>query len=130
MESSRLAIHYSLMEPPSPWRQLCRTDEPDLARTIVTTIAAMEFPVRLRDAKTGAVIEQAEDIGEGPFIIETHADHQAELAEVLEELIGEQEEFDAELESRDRFVRRMRRLVLLILIIIVAILAVFRIITL
>ena len=118
------------MEPQGPWRQLCRTDEPHLARTIVTTIAAMEFPVRLRDAATGEVIEEREDIGDGPFIIDTHADHHAELADVLEDLIGEQEEFDAKLEQRDRFVRRARRIVLLVLIIIVAVLAVFRIITL
>ncbi|UCD74407.1 MAG: hypothetical protein JSV91_11520 [Phycisphaerales bacterium] len=118
------------MEPISPWRQLCRTDDPHLAVTIVTTIAAMEFPARLRDAATGELIEQREDIGDGPFIIETHGTHHAELADVLEEIIGEQEEFDEALESRDRFVRRVRRIVLLGLIIIVTVLAVFKLITL
>lgn len=79
-------------ESPTSWRELARFSDLLLARAVATSIAAMEFDVRLRGG------------GESPrppFRIEVQGTHWADLAEVLEEIVDEQVEFDRQvLESR------------------------------
>jgi hypothetical protein len=110
-----------------PWAPLCRCGEAKLARTIATTIAAMEFDVRLRDEASNSVIEDIdhlEDPHAGPCLVEVHHDHVRELGDVLDELIDEQAEFDRFLDHRDRVALNAQRLFLILVIVIVAILAV------
>jgi hypothetical protein len=111
-----------------PWAPLCRCGDAKLARTIVTTIAAMEFDVRLRDAASNSVIEDLEDLEDpdaGPFLVEVHREDADALGRVLDELVEEQDEFDRFLDQRDRAVMSAQRLFLILVIVIVAILAVF-----
>lgn len=86
--------------------------------------------MRLMDATTGQVIEEREALTDSRYVIETHQDHRSELLGVLEEILDEQDEFDAAIEERDRFVLRARQIALVALIAIVAILAALRIINL
>lgn len=76
------------MVAPTTWCELCRFDDPALARAVATSIAAMEFDVRLRGAD------------HAPFVIEVAGTHRKDLAEVLEEIIDEQVEFDRMLAER------------------------------
>mgnify|MGYP006291073619 CR=1 FL=1 len=89
-----------------------------------TSIAAMEFDVRLLDG-AGAEIVQFEDrsVHAPPYAVEVPADDAADLADVLPELINEQRDFDHSLEQRDALIGRMQRWLLLALITLVAVLA-------
>lgn len=69
------------------WCELCRFEDQTLARAVATTIAAMEFEVRLVSA-------------EAPFVVEVTGPHRSDLADVLEEIIDEQLEFDRMLVQR------------------------------
>lgn len=81
----------------SSWKQLHQTSDSAEVLSIVTTIAAMGFPVRSLDA-SGTVIDVAA-IHElsGPFFIEAHEEDHASLLDVLGEILAEQREFDLEL---------------------------------
>src|SRR5262245_51405767 len=81
------------------WRQLARFDDPGLASAVATTIAAMEFEVRLED----------------PTIVEVLEHDQADLADVLEEIVAEQQEFDRLLEEKRRSAERAGIILLLVL---------------
>ncbi len=83
----------------SMWRVLARFDDPGLASAVATTIAAMEFEVRL----------------EQPSVVEVMEDDQADLAEVLDEIVAEQQEFDRLLEEKRNRAERSGVLILLIL---------------
>jgi hypothetical protein len=69
---------------PMTWRELAQFDDLPLARAVATSIAAMEFEVRLQDGR-----------------VEVHGAHWDDLAEVLQEIIDEQVEFDRRLAERD-----------------------------
>ena len=76
---------------PVPWRELARFNDLSLARAVATSIASMEFDVRLQGGeKPGAVPPS-------PYRIEVQCIHWADLAEVLEEIVDEQREFDQRL---------------------------------
>lgn len=102
------------------WRELFRCDDLKLARAVATTVAAMEFDVRLCsihpavggiDADEPDANHREDDIP-GPHVIEVPARHFGQLAAVLGEIIDEQREFDATIEwRRDR--RRARIVVIL-----------------
>ncbi len=85
------------------WRELYRCDSLGKARTVVTSISAMEFEVRLRDGLTGQLVDP--EMGSPPgsesvvFSIEAREEDWGDLDSVLEEIIDEQREFDAFLES-------------------------------
>ena len=78
----------------TPWRELCRFDDPLLARAVATSIAAMEFEVRL-DGRLGARPDaERQTTGRPPYVVRVVADDWSDLAEVLDEIIHEQVEFD------------------------------------
>ena len=52
------------------WRTLHVCEDLKQARAIVTSIAAMEFDARLRDAGTGLIVEVSESECDGPLVIE------------------------------------------------------------
>lgn len=81
----------------SSWKQLHQTSDSAEVLSIVTTIAAMGFPVRSLDA-SGSIIDVA-GINElrGPFFVEVHEEDHGSLLEVLSEILAEQREFDLEL---------------------------------
>jgi hypothetical protein len=86
----------------------------ELARSIATTIAAMEYDVRLRDAGSGRLMSDAGDDSGGPYVVEARAADWPELVDVLDEIIREQREFDAALDRwRDVGSKTMRVLLAL-----------------
>jgi len=78
------------------WCELCRFDDLVLARAVATSIASMEFDVRLCAIDRPPYIVQVEDV------------HVRDLAAVLDEIVDEQREFDRMLSDRSRSVRPMR----------------------
>ena len=72
------------------WRELARFDDASLARAVATSIASMEFDVRVRTARKQATC----------YRIEVHHAHWGDLAEVLDEIVDEQMEFDRALADR------------------------------
>ena len=102
-----------MLERSDTWRELYRCDDLKLARAVATTIAAMEFDVRLCSIHPAAG-DSADDKDEvpGPHVIEVPSNVFVQLAGVLSEIIDEQREFDATIEwRRDR--RRARIVVIL-----------------
>ena len=83
----------------TPWRELHRTSDSQELLAIVTSIAAMEFETRCVDC-AGRPVALSELDGPGPYIVQVPADDHAELLDVLDEIIAEQDEFDADLRRR------------------------------
>ena len=114
------SVRSATLERAETWRELYRCDDLKLARAVATTVAAMEFDVRLCsihpaaggvDADESDANQREVDIP-GPHVIEVPAPHLRQLAAVLGEIIEEQREFDATIEwRRDR--RRARIVVIL-----------------
>ena len=69
------------------WQELCRFTDQSLARAVATSIAAMEFDVRLIEI---------EDPNQ--YVIEVDSDNFNALNDLLQEIVDEQIEFDALLE--------------------------------
>ncbi|MHC4427091.1 MAG: hypothetical protein ACYS0D_00605 [Planctomycetota bacterium] len=82
------------------WRELCRFDDPLLAHAVATSIEAMEFDVLLRAAGGPTGAEQAAYHGQPPYVVQVVASDWGDLAEVLQEIIAEQQEFDRMLLQR------------------------------
>jgi hypothetical protein len=109
------------------WRELYRCSDLKQARAVATTIAAMEFDVRLASASieawtndeqhettaddssshlnacnriTAFISRNDEDELPGPYVIEVPDSTWPQLADVLFEIIAEQQEFDQMLEWR------------------------------
>lgn len=92
------------------WRELFRSNDLAPARSVLVSIASMEFEVRLRslDAsrRTTAPVENASSApanefdadDRGPFIVEVQDRDWAELADVIDQIVDEQEAFDEELD--------------------------------
>ena len=78
------------------WCELCRFDDLVLARAVATSIASMEYDVRLWD------------IGRPPYIVQVDNVDVRSLADVRDEIIDEQREFDRMLTDRSRVVRPFR----------------------
>lgn len=100
-----------------PWRELYRCDDLVQARAVATSIAAMEFDVRLHAPLAKSVDDEpGEDVVEfncpGPYVIEVPEEHWPDLAEVLRDIIAEQAEFDERIELR-RY-RHQRKLVVVL----------------
>jgi hypothetical protein len=76
------------------WRELCRFDDPMLARAVATALEAMEFDVHLRGAGHPPGAEETADFGRPPYVVQVVASEWADLTDVLEEIIAEQQEFD------------------------------------
>ena len=93
----------------TPWRELCRIEDPVLARAVATSIAAMEFDVRL--AAAGGMEGVADDetgSGRPPYVVEVDRAEWQELADVLDEIIQEQRDFDRLLAERCHVGRHAR----------------------
>ncbi len=93
------------------WCELCRFEDLLLARAVATSIAAMEFDVRL-NALGGATDDDAHS-GRPPYVILVGRGARNELADVLDEIIDEQQEFDRRL-AEPRTAGRHARMVTVI----------------
>ncbi len=88
------------------WRELCRFDDPQLARAVATSVASMEFDVRLNP-------DDPTDLASPPFIVQVDDSDWATLTEVLDEIVDEQIEFDQHFAMHHVKYRR-RRIVLIL----------------
>jgi hypothetical protein len=104
----------------SQWRILYRSSDPDAIRKLITSLAAMEFDVRCTNGSGSPVYSHDEEYGSPPFVVEVAAADWPELIELHEEIIREQDEFDAWLDSREHERRRRRRVLILLTIVIAA----------
>ncbi len=77
------------------WCELCRFEDLLLARAVATSIAAMEFDVRLNAPDRGT--DDDAHPGRPPYVIQVGRGAWNELADVLDEIIDEQQEFDRRL---------------------------------
>ncbi len=90
------------------WCELCRFDDLVLARAVATSIASMEFDVRLCAIGCTTRPDDEPDHDRPPYVVQVdHVDFR-ELADVLDEIIDEQREFDRMLADRSRAVRPIR----------------------
>ena len=107
------------------WQELLRCEGLDQAHAIATSIEAMEYDVRVIDLVTGRPVSgDATDVDPaGRFVIETRPEDEAELSEVLDQIVAEQDDFDDYLDRRDNKTLSVRRVLLGTLIAIVAVLA-------
>ena len=92
----------------APWCELCRFDDLALARAVATSIASMEFDVRL--CAIGCTTRPVDEPDHGcpPYIVQVDDVDVRDLADVLDEIIDEQREFDRMLAGRSRAVRPIR----------------------
>jgi hypothetical protein len=107
-------LRLTAMTTADQWSELHHCAGLGEARRIATTIAAMGFDVRVRDLgrDTEMLGDEAAEERIGPFVIETPAAQRTDLADVLAEIIDEQDEFDAALAERERRRDRQGRLVM------------------
>ncbi len=85
----------AIMGTATDWRELCRFDDLLQARAVATSVAAMEFDVRLCAAAAPA--REDDDAGRPPYVVEVVHTDWPDLAEVLDQIIDEQQEFDLRL---------------------------------
>ncbi len=90
------------------WRELCRFNDPQLARAVATSVASMEFDVRLNPDKPT-------DLASPPFIVQVDDSDWATLTDVLDEIIDEQVQFDRLFEMHHVKYRRQRIVLILTL---------------
>ncbi len=88
----------AIMRTATDWRELCRFDDLLQARAVATSVAAMEFDVRLCAAADPA--REDDDAGRPPYVVEVVHTDWPDLAEVLDQIIDEQQEFDLRLATR------------------------------
>lgn len=85
------------MQVTNKWLELCRFTDQGLSQAVATSIAAMEFDVRLIEI---------ENQNQRQFVIEVDPEHFDALNDILQEIVDEQIEFDDLLNfhrtSRDR----------------------------
>ena len=112
------------MMAPIDWRELACFDDLSQARAVATAIAAMEFEVRLIDARGAEVRAEYELTYDGPFPLQVSAADRAALAEVIDEIIAEQAEFDVYLAAWHDRAGRWERTLLGLLVALVTVLAV------
>lgn len=104
------------------WRELMRCDDSRLANIVAITIASMEFDVRCTEFELDAAAMRRLPKPQ-PYVIEVLERDWHDLIGVLNELIAEQLEFDAYLDSRDRSIGRNHRRLLIALAVVVGALA-------
>lgn len=89
------------------WSELYRTEDIYDARAVATSVAGMEFDVRIRGIgdppRSGAAVDDdGDNPGGPPFVVEVPAEEYPALREVLDEILDEQFQFDTKLHRRDR----------------------------
>ncbi len=99
------------------WRELCRFNDPQLARAVATSVASMEFEVRLagNDRLSRQSCDEPSDLAAPPFIVQVDDSDWAKLTDVLDEIIDEQVQFDRLFETHHVKYRRQRILIILTL---------------
>ncbi len=114
------------------WRELCRFEDAQLAGAVTTSIASMEFDVRLIAAehhyKPDDDDRLSARLGRPPYIIEVNNRNWSELDGVLTEIIDEQVEFDRTLEVNRATRGRVQLVVIVTLTGVVEVLAILRLI--
>ncbi len=108
------------------WQELCRFADPQLARSVATSIESMEFEVRLAAGSGQTVQERAETAGlaQPLYVLEVdHGDWET-LADVLDEIVNEQLEFDRLFEMRHTRHSRQRIFIIITLTGVVEVLAI------
>jgi len=110
------------------WRDLCWCEGLARARAIATTIAAMEYDVRLRHAATALSVTAEEEDWGGPYVIEARAADWDELADVIDQIVDEQQQFDTFIDAWHGRTGRLHRVFLGVVIGIVIVLAILGII--
>jgi len=112
------------MNDPADWRDLYWCEGLARARAIATSIAAMEYDVRLRNATTALpVLDDEEDWG-GGYIIEARSADWNDLVDVIDQIIDEQQEFDQFVEDWHGRAGRLHRVFLGVVIGLVIVLAI------
>lgn len=92
------------MQATNKWQELCRFTDHTLARAVATSIASMEFDVRL--------IEIGKQ-NQRQYVIEVDHDHWGSLSEILQEIVDEQVEFDDLLEIHQATRGRQRIIIII-----------------
>ena len=108
------------------WQELCRFTDPQLARSVATSIASMEFDVRLtgddRRAQPGR--SESTNPAMAPYVIEVNHSDWGGLADILDEIVDEQLDFDQLFETRHTRRRRHRIFIIITLTGVVEVLAI------
>ena len=84
------------------WRTLSTYERLDEAQAVTTSIAAMEFDVRLIDAVRGVDVAPDDADSFGPYHVDVRPADWAELVDVLDQIEDEQVAFDTVVEERRR----------------------------
>ncbi len=87
---------------------MCRFDDLLQARAVATSIASMEFDVRLCAFGSPSRSDDESHPGRPPYVVQVDNGDVRDLAGVLDEIIEEQREFDRMLADRGRMVRPVR----------------------
>lgn len=105
------------MYAPAQWRELCRFKDPQLARAVATSIASMEYEVRLpvNDRLSQQNSDEPTDLGTPPYIVQVDDSDWATLTDVLDEIVDEQVQFDRLFETHHIKYRRQRIVIILTL---------------
>ncbi len=108
------------------WQELCRFADPQLARSVATSIASMEFDVRLTgdDRRAQAGLRESTNPATAPYVIEVNHSDWGVLADILDEIVDEQLEFDRLFEMRHTKLSRQRIFIIITLTGVVEVLAI------
>ncbi len=98
------------MYAPAQWRELCRFKDPQLARSVATSVASMEFEVRLAgdDRLSQQGCDEPTELGSPPYIVQVDDSDWATLTDILDEIVDEQVQFDRLFETHHIKYRRQR----------------------
>jgi hypothetical protein len=112
------------MNDQADWRDLHWCEDLIQARRIATAIAAMEFDVRVRNAATALPVQDNEEDWGGGYVVQARAADRPDLAGVLDQIIDEQQEFDAKLEAWHGRMGRLHRIFLGVVVGLIIVLAI------
>jgi hypothetical protein len=104
---------------PNTWPALYQSDDLRRVRMLATCLSAMEFEVHLCCHRHEVVECGAAEPCPGPFVLRVPREDLGRLAEVVEEIFEEQEEFDLFVDQWNRTARQNERRLLLALVLIV-----------
>ena len=108
------------------WQELCRFTDPQLARSVATSIESMEFEVRLAgdDRRAQPGHSASTNPSTAPYVIEVNHSDWGALADILDEIVDEQLEFDRLFEMRHTRLSRQRIFIIITLTGVVEVLAI------
>ncbi|MEE8154889.1 MAG: hypothetical protein V3T53_07990 [Phycisphaerales bacterium] len=108
------------------WQELCRFADPQLARSVATSIASMEFDVRLTgdDRRAQPGFGESTNPATASYVIDVNHSDWGVLADILDEIVDEQLEFDRLFEMPHTSRRRHRVLIIITLTGVVEVLAI------